>query len=218
MNPQAGLEPVLRAAPVIPVVTLDDAAQAVPLARALVQGGLPVIEITLRTPAGLEAIRAIAAEVPEAIPGAGTVLTLQQMDDVVRAGARFIVSPGVTSRMLDAAAEREAGFLPGIATASEAMMLIDRGLRFAKFFPAEPAGGVEYLAALASPLPRLRFCPTGGITPDSAPRYLRLPNVICVGGSWMVSRGHIEAGDWSAIRESAAQAAALETHRRRDGE
>ncbi len=218
MSGQAALEPVLRAAPVIPVVTIDNAARAVPLARALVQGGLPVIEITLRTPAGLGAIRAIAAEVPEAIPGAGTVLTLQQMDDVARAGARFIVSPGVTARMLDAAAEREVGFLPGIATASEAMMLIERGLRFAKFFPAEPAGGAEYLAALASPLPQLRFCPTGGITPDSAPRYLRLPNVVCVGGSWMVKRKSIEAGEWSAIREGAAQAAALDAHRRRDEE
>lgn len=215
MSAQAGLEAILLAAPVIPVVIIDDAAKAVPLAKALVAGGLPVIEITLRTAAGLEAIRAIAAEVPGAIPGAGTVLDPAQLASVTLAGARFAVSPGATQKMLDAAQGANIALLPGIATASEAMGLIERGYRFAKFFPAEPAGGATYLSALASPLPQLRFCPTGGITPDSAPRYLSLPNVICVGGSWMVNRNTIEAGDWSAITASAAQAAALNEHRRR---
>jgi 2-dehydro-3-deoxyphosphogluconate aldolase/(4S)-4-hydroxy-2-oxoglutarate aldolase len=215
MSAQAGLEAILLAAPVIPVVIIDDAAKAVPLAKALVAGGLPVIEITLRTSAGLEAIRAIAAEVPGAIPGAGTVLDPAQLASVTLAGARFAVSPGATQKMLDAAQGANIALLPGIATASEAMGLIERGYRFAKFFPAEPAGGATYLSALASPLPQLRFCPTGGITPDSAPRYLSLPNVICVGGSWMVNRNTIEAGDWSAITASAAKAAALNEHRRR---
>jgi 2-dehydro-3-deoxyphosphogluconate aldolase/(4S)-4-hydroxy-2-oxoglutarate aldolase len=215
MSAQAGLEAILLAAPVIPVVIIDDAAKAVPLAKALVAGGLPVIEITLRTASGLEAIRAIAAEVPGAIPGAGTVLDPAQLASVTLAGARFAVSPGATQKMLDAAQGANIALLPGIATASEAMGLIERGYRFAKFFPAEPAGGATYLSALASPLPQLRFCPTGGITPDSAPRYLSLPNVICVGGSWMVNRNTIEAGDWSAITASAAKAAALNEHRRR---
>jgi 2-dehydro-3-deoxyphosphogluconate aldolase/(4S)-4-hydroxy-2-oxoglutarate aldolase len=214
MSTQPGLEAILKAAPVIPVVIIDNLADAVPLARALVAGGLKVIEITLRTALGLEAIRAIAEQVPEAIAGAGTVLEPVQLAAVEAAGARFAVSPGATPIMLDAAQGSPVALLPGIATASEAMVLIERGYRFAKFFPAEPAGGVAYLSALASPLPQLRFCPTGGVTLESAPRYLRLPNVLCVGGSWMVGRKTIEAGDWSAITESAAQAAALEEHRR----
>ncbi len=195
MNPQPGLEAMLLAAPVIPVVIIDELAQAIPLARALVAGGLPVIEITLRTPAGLEAIRAIAAEVPGAIVGAGTVLDAAQLAAVTQAGARFAVSPGATPNLL--------------AAATEAMVLIERGYRFAKLFPAEAVGGVAYLAAIASPLPQLRFCPTGGITLESAPRYLKLPNVICVGGSWMVNRNTIAASDWSAITAAAMQAAAL---------
>jgi 2-dehydro-3-deoxyphosphogluconate aldolase/(4S)-4-hydroxy-2-oxoglutarate aldolase len=186
---------MLLAAPVIPVVIIDELAQAIPLARALVAGGLPVIEITLRTPAGLEAIRAIAAEVPGAIVGAGTVLDAAQLAAVTQAGARFAVSPGATPNLL--------------AAATEAMVLIERGYRFAKLFPAEAVGGVAYLAAIASPLPQLRFCPTGGITLESAPRYLKLPNVICVGGSWMVNRNTIAASDWSAITAAAMQAAAL---------
>jgi 2-dehydro-3-deoxyphosphogluconate aldolase/(4S)-4-hydroxy-2-oxoglutarate aldolase len=206
---QPGLEPILLAAPVIPVVIIDDLAQAVPLAQALVAGGLRAIEITLRTAAGLDAIRAIAAEVPDAIVGAGTVLDAVQFAAVIAAGARFVVSPGATEKILDAAADAPIALLPGIATASEAMVLIERGYRFAKFFPAEPAGGAAYLSAIASPLPQLRFCPTGGITLESAPRYLKLPNVICVGGSWMVNRKTIAAADWSAITEAATQAAGL---------
>ena len=214
MSPQPGLESILLAAPVIPVVIIDQLAQAVPLARALVAGGLPVIEITLRTAAGLEAIRAIASEVPGAIVGAGTVLDPAQLAEVAKAGARFAVSPGATAKILDAANSENIALLPGIATASEAMALIERGYRFAKFFPAAPAGGAAYLSAIASPLPQLRFCPTGGITLESAPRYLKLPNVICVGGSWMVNRNTIAASDWSAITDAATKAAALNEHRR----
>jgi 2-dehydro-3-deoxyphosphogluconate aldolase/(4S)-4-hydroxy-2-oxoglutarate aldolase len=209
MSPQPGLEATLRLAPVIPVVIVEDLAHAVPLARALVAGCLPVIEVTLRTSIGLEAIRAIAAEVPDAIVGVGTVLHPDQLIAAVTAGARFAVSPGATASILDAAAASDVPLLPGIATASEAMALIERGYRFAKFFPAESAGGAAYLSALASPLPQLQFCPTGGITLQSAPRYLALPNVICVGGSWMVGRAVIQSGDWTRITASAAEAAAL---------
>jgi 2-dehydro-3-deoxyphosphogluconate aldolase/(4S)-4-hydroxy-2-oxoglutarate aldolase len=207
--PQSGLTSILVLAPVVPVVIVERAADAVPLARALVAGGLRAIEITLRTPAALEAIRRVAGEVEGAVAGAGTVLDARQLEAVANAGARFAVSPGATERLLDAAADSAVPLLPGIATASEAMALIERGYRFAKFFPAEPAGGAAYLAALASPLPQLTFCPTGGITPESAPRYLKLPNVVCVGGSWMIRREHVEAGDFTAITAASAAAAAL---------
>lgn len=206
---QQGLEGFLALAPVVPVVIVHELAQAVPLARALVKGGLPAVEITLRTPAALEAIRAIAAEVPGALVGVGTVLEAGQLKAAQDAGARFAVSPGATPRLLDAAAGEGLPLLPGLATASEAMALIERGYRFAKFFPAEPAGGAAYLSALASPLPQLSFCPTGGITLESAPRYLKLPNVVCVGGSWMVSRDRIAAGDWDAVAAAASAAAKL---------
>ncbi len=206
---QPGLAEILVLAPVVPVVIVDSAADAVPLARALVAGGLQAIEITLRTPAALEAIRRVAGEVEGAVAGAGTVLDARQLEAVGKAGARFAVSPGATERLLDAAADSAVPLLPGIATASEAMALIERGYRFAKFFPAEPAGGVSYLAALASPLPQLTFCPTGGITPESAPRYLKLSNVVCVGGSWMIRREHVAAGDFAAITAASAAAAAL---------
>ncbi|MDE8349866.1 MAG: bifunctional 4-hydroxy-2-oxoglutarate aldolase/2-dehydro-3-deoxy-phosphogluconate aldolase [Acidocella sp.] len=213
MSPQDGLAEILAVAPVIPVVIIDDLAHAVPLARALVSGGLPVIEITLRTALGLDAIRAIAAEVPEAIVGVGTVLTPAQYAASAKAGARFAVSPGTTKILTDAAADSGLAPLPGVSTASEAMALIERGYQFAKFFPAEPAGGAAFLSAIASPLPQLSFCPTGGITLESAPRYLKLPNVICVGGSWMVGRAMIAATNWAAITEAARQAAGLNIHR-----
>jgi 2-dehydro-3-deoxyphosphogluconate aldolase/(4S)-4-hydroxy-2-oxoglutarate aldolase len=209
MSLQDGLNDILTASPVIPVVIMDALTDAVPLARALVAGGLRVVEITLRTAQGLDAIRAIAAEVPEAIPGVGTVLTPSQLEAAIEAGARFAVSPGATAKLLDAANDSGIPLLPGIATVSEAMQLIERGYRHAKFFPAEPAGGAAYLAAIASPLPQLTFCPTGGITLESAPRYLALPNVVCVGGSWMVSRAMLAAGDWAAVTARAAEAAAL---------
>jgi 2-dehydro-3-deoxyphosphogluconate aldolase/(4S)-4-hydroxy-2-oxoglutarate aldolase len=207
------IEAILRLAPVIPVVIIEDIAQAVPLAKALVAGGLPVIEVTLRTALGLEAIRAIAAEVPDAVVGVGTVLTPAQLSDSIKAGAKFAVSPGATPTMLDAAAGAEIPLLPGISSASEAMLLIERGYNFAKFFPAEPAGGAAFLAALSSPLPQLKFCPTGGITLDSAPSYLKLPNVICVGGSWIARQKRMAAGEWDSITQTAIQAAALHQYR-----
>jgi 2-dehydro-3-deoxyphosphogluconate aldolase/(4S)-4-hydroxy-2-oxoglutarate aldolase len=206
---QPGLAPILALAPVVPVVIVENAADAVPLARALVAGGLRAIEITLRTPAAMEAIRRVAGEVEGAVAGAGTVLDAAQFEAVMKAGAKFAVSPGATQRLLDAATGSPMPLLPGIATASEAMALIERGYRFAKFFPAEPAGGATYLAALASPLPQLSFCPTGGITPESAPRYLKLGNVVCVGGSWMIRREHVLAGDYAAITAASAVAAKL---------
>ena len=212
---QHELEEILRAAPVVPVVVIDDIASAVPLARALVAGGLKAIEITLRTAAGLDAIRAIATEVEEAIPGVGTVLEPLQYEQAAKAGARFAVSPGATTKLLDAAEQCGIAPLPGIATASEAMALLERGYRFAKFFPAEAAGGAAFLSAIASPLPQLTFCPTGGITLANAPSYLKLPNVICVGGSWMVGRAIVAARDWATVEEAARQAACLTTYRAR---
>lgn len=206
---QEGLETIMKLAPVIPVVIIDDVADAVPLARALVQGGLKAIEITLRTPVALEAIRAVANEVEGAVAGVGTVLTAKHYKQAAKAGAQFAVSPGATRKLLDAAEDADLAPLPGIASASEAMVLIERGYRFAKFFPAEAAGGAPFLSSIASPLPQLQFCPTGGITPEIAPRYLKLPNVLCVGGSWMVKKELVAAKDWAAITKLAAEAAKL---------
>lgn len=200
---------LLGLAPVIPVVVLDDAADAVPLARALVAGGLPAIEVTLRTPAALDAIRAVAAEVPEAMIGAGTVLTPGQAEAARAAGARFLVSPGWSPRLLDAMKDSGLPFLPGVSTASEVVTLLEEGLTELKFFPAEAAGGTAYLASLAAPLPRARFCPTGGIGPASAPSYLALPNVGCVGGTWMLPAEALAAKDWDRVRRLAREAAAL---------
>ncbi|MBW5253610.1 bifunctional 4-hydroxy-2-oxoglutarate aldolase/2-dehydro-3-deoxy-phosphogluconate aldolase [Streptomyces sp. P01-B04] len=200
---------VLDLAPVMPVVVLEDAADAVPLARALVAGGLPAIEVTLRTAAALDAIRAIAAEVPDAVVGAGTVLSARNVSDTVAAGARFLVSPGWTDALLDAMKASGVPFLPGVSTTSEVVALLERGVTDMKFFPAEAAGGTAYLKALSAPLPRARFCPTGGVSLASAPSYLALPNVGCVGGSWMVPGDAVAARDWSRVERLAAEAAAL---------
>lgn len=200
---------LLDLAPVVPVVVLDDADSAVPLARALVAGGLPVIEVTLRTPAALDAIRRIAAEVPEAVVGAGTVRSPEDVEAAAEAGSRFLVSPGTTPGLLAAMLSSGVPFLPGVATATEAMTLAERGVRELKFFPAEPAGGVAYLKSLSGPLPDVRFCPTGGITPANAPAYLALPNVGCVGGSWLTPRSLVAAGDFARIEKLASEAAAL---------
>lgn len=200
---------VLDLAPVLPVVVLDDAADAVPLARALVAGGLPAIEVTLRTPAALDGIRAIAEQVPEAVVGAGTVITPEQVSRCVAAGARFLVSPGWTESLLAAMRGSGVPFLPGVSTTSEVVALLERGVREMKFFPAQAAGGTAYLKSLAGPLPDARFCPTGGITEAGAPEYLALPNVGCVGGSWMVPADAVAAGDWARIEELARGAAGL---------
>jgi 2-dehydro-3-deoxyphosphogluconate aldolase/(4S)-4-hydroxy-2-oxoglutarate aldolase len=191
------------------VVVVSDAADAVPLARALVAGGLPAIEVTLRTPGALDAIRAIACEVPEAVVGAGTVLTPEQAGACVATGARFLVSPGWTDTLLEAMRGSGVPFLPGVSTTSEVVALLERGVREMKFFPAQAAGGTAYLRSLAGPLPQARFCPTGGIGPQTAPEYLSLPNVGCVGGSWMVPADAVAAGDWARIEELARGAAGL---------
>ncbi|MEV6393744.1 bifunctional 4-hydroxy-2-oxoglutarate aldolase/2-dehydro-3-deoxy-phosphogluconate aldolase [Streptomyces sp. NPDC051907] len=200
---------VLDLAPVVPVVVVEDAANAVPLARALVAGGLPVIEVTLRTPSALEAIQAIADEVPDAVVGAGTVLSAESVDESVAAGARFLVSPGWTDGLLEAMKAAGVPFLPGVSTTSEVVALLERGVREMKFFPAEAAGGTVYLQSLAGPLPQARFCPTGGISLASAPSYLALRNVGCVGGTWMLPADAVAAKDWARVERLADQAARL---------
>jgi 2-dehydro-3-deoxyphosphogluconate aldolase/(4S)-4-hydroxy-2-oxoglutarate aldolase len=206
---QDALESMLRAAPVIAVIVIDKLADAVPLARALVDGGIPAIEITLRTPVALDAIRAVAAEVEGAIAGAGTVLNPADLRGAEEAGAKFAVSPGTSPALLAAVEKSTLPFLPGSASASEAMALFERGYRLQKFFPAEPAGGVAYLRGLGGPLPGIGFCPTGGVSLANAAAYLALPNVLCVGGSWLAPADLVRAADWTAITALARKAAAL---------
>ncbi|HEX7342364.1 MAG TPA: bifunctional 4-hydroxy-2-oxoglutarate aldolase/2-dehydro-3-deoxy-phosphogluconate aldolase [Rhodanobacteraceae bacterium] len=204
---QVTLESILQLAPVVPVVVIHELAHAVPLARALVAGGTPAIEITLRTPVALDAIRAVAEEVPGAHVGAGTVLTPADLEAVTRAGASFAVSPGVTAALLDAADDNPVPLLPGAATASEVMALLERGYTLQKCFPAEALGGKAMLRSWSAPLPAARFCPTGGITTASARDYLALPNVICVGGSWLAPHELLMTGNWHGI-ETLARATA----------
>ncbi|MEV4054348.1 bifunctional 4-hydroxy-2-oxoglutarate aldolase/2-dehydro-3-deoxy-phosphogluconate aldolase [Amycolatopsis sp. NPDC049688] len=195
---------LLELSPVMPVVVIDDADDAVPTARALLAGGIGVIELTLRTPAALAAIERVAAEVPDIVIGAGTVVSPDQAKQAADAGAKFLVTPGCTDAVVDACFESGLPFLPGASTVSEAMRLAERGLTALKFFPAEASGGVAYLKSIAGPLPSLRFCPTGGITVASAPSYLALPNVGCIGGSWLTA-----SLDPATIEKLAAEAAAL---------
>lgn len=203
------IKEILALGPLIPVVVIDDADAAVPLAKALIAGGIRVIEVTLRTPTALAAIRRIVAEVPDAIVGAGTMLRAQQFADIEQAGAAFAVSPGATPELLAAARDSKIPFLPGAATASEAMRLLESGYKRMKFFPAESAGGAGLLTSLASPLPDAKFCPTGGIDPANAESYLRLPNVVCVGSSWPVPAAAIRGGEWDKITERARTCVAL---------
>ncbi|MFG1646495.1 bifunctional 4-hydroxy-2-oxoglutarate aldolase/2-dehydro-3-deoxy-phosphogluconate aldolase [Amycolatopsis sp. NPDC049252] len=198
---------LLELSPVMPVVVIDDADDAVPTARALLAGGIGVIELTLRTPAALSAIERVAAEVPDIVLGAGTVTSPGQAKQAADAGAKFLVTPGCTDAVLDACFETGLPFLPGAATVSEAMRLAERGLTAVKFFPAEASGGVAYLKSIAGPLPGLKFCPTGGITVASAPSYLELPNVGCIGGSWLTSS--LATRDFATIEKLAAEAAKL---------
>lgn len=195
-------------APVVPVLTVSDAAHARPLAEALVKGGLSALEVTLRTPAALDVIREMAG-VKGGVVGAGTLLTPADVHAAIDAGARFGVSPGATDRMLDAAEEAGLPILPGAATASEAMKLLERGYTIQKFFPAEASGGVPTLKAIGAPIPQVRFCPTGGVTLANAPAYLALSNTVCVGGSWVAPNEAIEAGDWSVITNLASEASRL---------
>jgi len=206
---QQQIETTMRLAAVIPVVVIHDAKVAVQMARALVAGGTPAIEVTLRTPAALEAVRAIAAEVEGAMIGVGTVLGERDLKSALQAGAKFAVSPGISPRLLDAADDSELPLLPGAATASELMTLLERGYRHLKFFPAMPAGGAKLLGAWAGPLPQIRFCPTGGISLSSAPDFLALPNVLCVGGSWLTPAEMLASGDWAGIELLAREAAGL---------
>ena len=211
MTPQTASEKsraLCLMAPVIPVLVVDDAADAAPLARALVAGGLPVLEVTLRTPAALEVI-AEMAKVEGGIVGAGTLLTPKDVEDALAAGATFGVSPGATDLLLDACEANDMPLLPGIATATEAMRLLERGYTVQKFFPAEANGGVPALKAIGSPIPQVSFCPTGGVSLANAPSYLGLSNTLCVGGSWVAPKDLVKAGDWDGITALAAEAAAL---------
>lgn len=199
---------VCAAAPVIPVLTIDRVEDAQPLARALIAGGLPALEITLRTDVAFEVIAAIA-EVKGALVGVGTLLTPAQVKDAKTAGAIFGVSPGATSSLIAAAFEFDLPLLPGAATATEAMKLLEQGFTFQKFFPAEAVGGALALSSMVAPLPQITFCPTGGVTPENAKTYLALPNTLCVGGSWIAPKALVAAGAWDEITQIARHAADL---------
>ena len=195
-------------APVVPVIVVEDLAHAKLLAQALVAGGLPALEVTLRTPVALDAIRAMA-EVPGGVVGAGTLLTPADVKAAKAAGAKFGVSPGATVRILDACAEWDLPLLPGAATASEIMALLEKGYTVQKFFPAEQAGGAAFLRSIGGPLPQVRFCPTGGISLKNAMDYLSLGNILCVGGSWVAPKAALATGDWAEVTRLAAEAKGL---------
>ena len=203
------VDAVFGLAPVIPVLAIDRIEDALPLCRALADNGLPVLEITLRTACALDAIALVARELPHACVGAGTVLSATDLANVSDAGARFAISPGATDALFDAAKASRTPLIPGIATASELMRGMEHGWRRFKFFPAESSGGVAALKGFGGPLPMARFCPTGGIDAAKAPAYLALPNVACVGGSWMIPADAVKAGDWARIGALAGEAAAL---------
>jgi 2-dehydro-3-deoxyphosphogluconate aldolase / (4S)-4-hydroxy-2-oxoglutarate aldolase len=200
---------LMALAPVIPVLTVQNVEDGLAQAKALVAGGLYAIEVTLRTPSALAAIAAIAKQVLGAVVGAGTIMSPDQIDEAVAAGARFLVSPGATPKLAQAAARSPVPFLPGCSTVSEAMALRELGFRALKLFPAEAVGGARFLASLAAPLPDMRFCPTGGIDLAKAPDYLKLPNVACVGGSWMLPKDALARGDYAAVETLSCEAAAL---------
>ncbi|WP_165008288.1 bifunctional 4-hydroxy-2-oxoglutarate aldolase/2-dehydro-3-deoxy-phosphogluconate aldolase [Neisseria yangbaofengii] len=200
---------ILSAGAVIPVMAIDDLSKAVDLAHALVEGGIPTLEITLRTPVGVDAIRLIAKEVPNAIVGAGTVTTPEQLKAVEDAGAVFAISPGLHETLAKASHQSSIPLIPGVATPSEVQLALEHGIDTLKLFPAEVVGGKAMLKALYGPYPDIRFCPTGGITLESAPEYLALPNVLCVGGSWLTPKDAVENQDWAAITRLAKEAAAL---------
>lgn len=211
MTPQdasAAALKICQLAPIVPVLVVHDASQARPLAEALVRGGLPALEVTLRTDAALEVI-AEMAQVEGGTVGAGTLLTPEDVTAAKAAGARFGVSPGATDPLLDACEAADLPLLPGAATATEAMRLLERGYTVQKFFPAEASGGVPALKAIGAPIPQVRFCPTGGVSPDNAKNYLGLSNTVCAGGSWVCPQNLIEAGDWAAIEALAREASQL---------
>jgi len=207
-NWKISAEQVLSTGPVVPVIVVKQPEHAVPMAKALVAGGIRVLEVTLRTPVAMDALRAIIREVPEAIVGAGTVINTQQLKEVTDAGAQFVISPGLTESLLRAATEGPVPLIPGVSTVSELMMGMDHGLREFKFFPAEASGGVKALSALAGPFPQVRFCPTGGISPANYRDYLALKSVLCIGGSWLVPDEALQQGDWERITQLAREAIA----------
>ena len=209
MTEFAAMPALLEGVTVVPVVVVQDAGQAVPLAQALVRGGIRVVEVTLRSGAALEAIERIAAEVPEMQVGAGTVTTVGQVQAVARVGASFVVTPGSPFSLLDAVADSGLPVLPGAGTVTEMMRLRDLGITLQKFFPAEASGGRAFLRAVSGPLPELRFCPTGGISADNASGYLGLGNVACVGGSWLTPKDALASGDWARIERLAQEASGL---------
>jgi 2-dehydro-3-deoxyphosphogluconate aldolase/(4S)-4-hydroxy-2-oxoglutarate aldolase len=208
---------LLDIVPVVPVVVVHDPAEAAPIARALVAGGLPIIELTLRTPAALAAIERIADEVPEIVVGAGTIVDTAQPKRALAAGAQFLVSPGSTANLRTAMRDTGLPHLPGVATVSEVMTLLEDGYTDMKFFPAEAAGGAPYLRAIHSPVPAARFCPTGGITPTNMAEYLNAPNVGCVGGSWLTPADAVQSHDWQRISSLATAAALADPTKRRSG-
>jgi 2-dehydro-3-deoxyphosphogluconate aldolase / (4S)-4-hydroxy-2-oxoglutarate aldolase len=203
----ASIKEIMTTSPVIPVMVINKLEQAVPLANALVAGGLKVLEITLRTPVALEAIKEIRACIPEAIVGAGTVINRKTLKQAIDAGSEFLVSPGVTPGLIDVALESDTPILPGVISPSEVMCLLEKNITEMKFFPAAAAGGIPMLKSIGGPLPQVTFCPTGGINPDNAIDYLALKNVACVGGSWMAPIDLVDAEDWAQITYLARAAA-----------
>lgn len=203
------IKDIMNTSPVIPVMVINQLKHAIPLAHALVEGGLNVLEITLRTPVALDAIRAIKQEVPDAIVGAGTVVNLATLQQALDAGSEFLVSPGVTESLIDAALDSGVPILPGVISPSEVMRLLEKGIHEMKFFPAEAAGGVPMLKAIGGPLPQATFCPTGGVSPNNAMAYLSMKNVACVGGSWMAPADLVDQEDWADITRRAKDASLL---------
>ncbi len=206
MNWKMSSAEVFAQGPVVPVLVVKNVEHAVPMAEALMEGGIKVLEVTLRTPAALDVISEIATKVPDAVIGAGTVTNPTQLQQVIDAGAKFAISPGLTERLLVAGAESDVALIPGIASISELMLGLDLGYTHFKFFPAEASGGVKALKAISGPFPDVVFCPTGGISPANYNDYLSLPNIRCVGGSWLVPEDALESGDWKRITELAKQA------------
>lgn len=200
------IKEIMNTSPVIPVMVINKLEHAAPLANALVEGGLKVLEITLRTPVALDAIKKIKSEVSGAIVGAGTIINRETLEQAVAAGSEFLVSPGITENLIDAALKSGIPILPGVTSPGEVMRLMEKGITEMKFFPAEAAGGIPMLKAIGAPLPQATFCPTGGVNPKNAIEYLALKNVACVGGSWMAPADLVDAEDWDEIKRRAGEA------------
>ncbi len=205
------IKEIMNSSPIVPVMVINNVEHAVPLAKALVKGGITVLEITLRTEAALESITRIKAEVPDAIVGAGTIINIDTLNKAIAAGAEFIVSPGTTDKMIDAAIATGVPLLPGVANPSEAMRLLEKGITEMKFFPAEAAGGIPMLKSIGAPIPQITFCPTGGVNQKNVKDYYNLPNVACVGGSWMCAANLVDSENWDEITRLSEEAIKLAT-------